>query len=120
MDLEVFIDANWVGSIDDRKSTSGGPFFLGKRLVYWTSKKQNCISQSTTEAKYVATIVNCSNIVWFKQLLTCTKEEIKHLVVVFYDNKNAINISNNPMMHTKTKHITIKYHFLRKLVQERW
>ncbi len=53
-------------SIDDRKSTSGGAFFLGKRLVSWTSKKQNCISQSTAEAKYVAVAVNCSNIVWFK------------------------------------------------------
>ena len=49
-----------------RKSTSGGAFFLGKRLVSWTSKKQNCTSQSTTEAEYVAATVNCSNIVWFK------------------------------------------------------
>ena len=66
LDLKVFIDANWVGNIDDRKSTSGGAFFLGKRLVSWTSKKKNCTSQSTVEAEYVAATVNCSNIVWFK------------------------------------------------------
>ena len=50
LDLKVFIDVNWVGSIDDRKNTSGGAFFLGKRLVSWTSKKQNCISQLTIDA----------------------------------------------------------------------
>ena len=59
--LKVFSDADWVGNIDDRKSTSGGAFFLCKRLVSWTSKKKNCISQSTKEAEYVTAAVNCSN-----------------------------------------------------------
>ena len=64
------------------KNTSGGAFFLGKRLVSWTSKKLNRISQSTAEAKYVATAVNCSNIVWFKQLLVGMKINFKDLVVI--------------------------------------
>ena len=63
LDINVFTDANWVGNLDDKKSTSGGALFLGKRLVSWTSKKQNCTSQSTTGAKYVVAIVNGSNIV---------------------------------------------------------
>ena len=67
MDLKVFIDVDWTGNLDDRKSTSSGAFFLGKRLVSWTSKKKNYTSQSTTEAEYVVAVVNCSNIVWFKQ-----------------------------------------------------
>ena len=50
LDLKVFIDADWVGNIDDRKRTSGGAFFLGKRLVSWTSKKKNYTSQSIVEA----------------------------------------------------------------------
>ena len=58
LDLKVFTDADWVGNIDGRKSTSGGAFFLGKRLVSWTSKKKNCTSQSTEEVEYVATAVN--------------------------------------------------------------
>ena len=66
LDLKVFTDVDWVGNIDDRKSTSGGAFFLGKRLVSWTSKKQICTSQSTSEVEYVVASVNCSNIVWFK------------------------------------------------------
>ena len=62
-DLKAFTDVDWVGSVDDRKNTSGGALFLRKRLVSWTSKNKNCISQSTIEEKYVAAIVNCSNVV---------------------------------------------------------
>ena len=85
----------------------------------WTSKKKNCTSQFTTEAEYVAAEVNCSNIVWFKQLLAGMKVEIKDPVVIYYDKKSAINILKNPVMHSKTKHISIKYHFLRELVQDK-
>ena len=67
----------------------------------------------------MAAIINCSNIVWFKQLLEGMKIEIKDLVVIYCDNTSAINISKNPIMHTKTKHIAIKYHFLRELVQDK-
>ena len=62
-EVKTFIDADWEGSIDDRKSTSGGAFSLGKRLVSWIRKNQNCISQSIEEEKYVAVAVNCLNIV---------------------------------------------------------
>ena len=68
-ELKAFTNVDWVGSIDDRKSTSSGAFFLGKRLVSWINKKHNCIFQSTTEAKYVFITVNCSNIIWIKKLM---------------------------------------------------
>ncbi|GLJ42627.1 hypothetical protein SUGI_0883480 [Cryptomeria japonica] len=58
--LKVFIDADWASNVDDRKSTTGGAFFLGGRLVSWMSKKKSCISQSTTEAEYVAAFMNCT------------------------------------------------------------
>ena len=58
LDLKMFIDADWAGNLDDRKSTSGGTFFLGKRLVFWTSKKKNCTSQSIAEVEYVVEAVN--------------------------------------------------------------
>ncbi len=66
LELRAYIDVDWVGNIDDRKSTSREAFFLGKRLVTWTSKKQNYISQSTIESEYVVVVVNCINIVWIK------------------------------------------------------
>ena len=64
------------------------------------------------EAEYVAAVVNCSNIVWFKQVLEGMKVEIKDPVVIYCDNTSAINISKNHVMYTKTKYISIKYHFL--------
>ena len=67
----------------------------------------------------MAEIVNCSYVVWFKQLLVGMKIEIKDPIVIFYDKTSAINISKNLVMHTKTKYIAIKYHFLRELVQDK-
>ena len=95
MDLKVFTDADWAGNLDDRKSTSGGAFSLDKRFVSWISKKKNCTTQSIAEAKYVATVVNNSNIIWFKQLLQGMKVEIKQPVVMFCDNTSVVNISKN-------------------------
>ena len=65
-ELRAYIDVDWDGKIDDRKSTSRGSFFLGKRLLTCTNKKHNCISQSTTKSKYVTAKVNCTNILWIK------------------------------------------------------
>ena len=62
LDLKLFTDVDWERNLDDRKGTSGGAFFLGKRLVSWTSKNHSCTSQSTIEAKYVAAAVNCSKL----------------------------------------------------------
>ena len=67
----------------------------------------------------MAATVNCSNIVWFKQLLVGIKIEIKDLVVIYCDNTSAINISKNLVMHSKTKHIAIIYHFVRELVEDK-
>lgn len=118
-DLTVYTDANWAGNIDDSKSTSGGAFFLGERLVSWLSKKQGCVSQSTVEAEYVAAALNYTNIAWIKQLLEGINEKVTELVAIFCDNTSAINISKNLVLHSKTKHISIKYHYLREEAQEK-
>ena len=118
-ELNAHIDADWGGNINDRKSTSGGALFLGKRLVTWTSKKQSCTSQFTAEAEYIAAAINCTNIVWIKHLLKGMKEEITKPVILYCDNTSAINISKNPVMHAKTKHIAIKYHYVRELVEDK-
>ena len=117
--LRPYIDDDWARNIDDRKSTIGGAFFLGRRLVTWTSKKQSCTSQSTAEVEYVAATINCTNVVCIKQLLKGMKEDIIEPVTLYYENTSAMNISKNPVMHTKTKHIAIKYHYVRELVQDK-
>jgi len=64
-----YCDADWAGSANNIKSTSGGCFFLGNNLVSWFIKKQNFVSLSTVEAEYIATGSSCSQLVWMKQML---------------------------------------------------
>lgn len=67
--LEVFTDADWANNVDDQKRTTNGDFLLGGRLVAWKSKKQTCVSQSTTEAEYVAESMNCTQTIWMRHVL---------------------------------------------------
>jgi hypothetical protein len=117
--LNAYTDADWEGSIDDRKSTSGGAFFLGKCLVAWLSKKQTSISLSTTEEEYIVVASCCTQVIWMKQTLEYLQVKYDHPITINCDNTNAISISKNPVMHSKTKHIPIKYHFLRDQVTQK-
>eukprot|EP00253_Pinus_taeda_P008504 PITA_08504 len=116
--LLYLTDADWAGSVDDRKSTSGGSFFMGSRLVSWFSKKQSSIALSTTEAEYVATASCCTQILWMMQTLQDFQISCTPPISILCYNTSAISISKNPVMHSKTKHILIKYHFLREQVIE--
>ena len=100
----------------ERKSTSGGCQFLGRSLVSWSSKKQNRVSLSTTEAEYIAAASCCAQLLWMRQTLkdycvTCDK------VPLLCDNESAIKIAYNNVQHSKTKHIEIRHHFIRDHVK---
>jgi hypothetical protein len=116
--LRAYTDADWVGSIDDRKSTSGGAFFLGSCLVSWLSKKQTSISLSTTKAEYIVATSCCTQVLWIKTNLKDIQVPCDQPVSIMCDNTSAINLSKNLVQHSKTKHIPIKYHFLREQVQD--
>ena len=104
--LTDFCGADWAGSADNRKSTLGGCFFLENNLISWFNKKQNCVSLSTIEAEYIAVGRICSQLVWMKQMLK--EYNVKQDVMpLFCDNLSSINISKNPIQHSRTKHIDI-------------
>ena len=96
MSLAGFFDSDWAGNADDKKSTTGGCFYVGVNLVAWMSKKQNSISLSTAEAKYMAAGSCCSQLLWMKKVLT--DYGISQVTMVVYcDNSSAIDISKNPV-----------------------
>ncbi|KAJ9547280.1 hypothetical protein OSB04_019823 [Centaurea solstitialis] len=120
-ELLAYTDSDYGGARLDRKSTSGGCQFLGARLVSWQCKKQTTVSTSTAEAEYVAAAQCCSQVLWIQnQMLDYGITFLN--TPVYIDNNSAISIVNNPVKHSKTKHIEIKYHFIRdsnekKLIQ---
>ena len=85
----------------------------------WLSKKQTSISLSTAEAEYIAAAACCTQVMWMKQTLQDMKVSIDEPISIKCDNTSAISISKNPVLHSKTKHIPIKYHFLREQVAQK-
>lgn len=113
-----YYDADWEGSANDRKSTSGGCFFLENNLISWFNKKQNSVSLSMDEVEYNATGSNCSQLIWMKQMVE--EYNVQQDVMTLYcDNLSAINISKNLIHHNRTKHIDIHHHFIRDLVKDK-
>ncbi|KAL8104805.1 hypothetical protein AgCh_028832 [Apium graveolens] len=110
-----YSDADFAGCKIDRKITSGSCQFLGGRLVSWFSKKQKSIFTSTAEAEYIAAGSYCAQILWMKnQLLDYGLEFSK--ILIYCDNQSAIVMTGNPVQHSMTKHISIRYHFIREHV----
>ncbi|GJV99640.1 hypothetical protein Tco_1554892 [Tanacetum coccineum] len=120
-DLEAYTDSDYAGASLDRKSTIGGYQFLGSRLISWQCKKQTIVSNSTTEAEYVAAASCCGQVLWIQNQMLDYRYNFMN-TKIFIDNESTICIVKNPMFHSKTKHIEIRHHFIRdsnkkKLIQ---
>jgi hypothetical protein len=111
--IHVFSDADFAECRLDRKSTSGTCQFLGSSLVSWSSPKQSSLAQSTTEAEYVAATSCCSQLLWITYTMSDFGEDYTH-VPLQCDSTSAISVAKNPVLHSKTKHIEVRYHFLRE------
>ncbi|KAK2975035.1 hypothetical protein RJ640_023932 [Escallonia rubra] len=112
-----YSNADYAGCKTERKSTSGGCQFLGHSLVSWSSKKQNSVALSTTEAEYMTVGSCCAQILWMKQTLLDFGLKYDHIPIL-YDNTSAIDSTKNPIQHSRTKHIEIKHHFIHDHVQK--
>jgi reverse transcriptase-like protein len=115
--LRGYSDADFAGCRLDRKSTSGTCQFLGSSLVSWSSRKQSSVAQSTTEAEYVAAASCCSQLLWIVFTLRDLNLTYRH-VPLLCDSTSAISVAKNPVLHSKTKHIEVRFHFLRDHVEK--
>ena len=117
-ELVGYSDSDYAGDQNDRKSTSGYAFLMTSGAVSWSSKKQPVVTLSTTEAEFVAAASSACQVVWLRRILTILNQEQSNPTVVFCDNISAIKLSKNPVMHGHSKHIDVRFHFLRDLVKD--
>ncbi|GJV11871.1 retrovirus-related pol polyprotein from transposon TNT 1-94 [Tanacetum coccineum] len=107
-DLKGYSDSNYVGCNMDRKSTTGACQILSGKLVCWSAKKQQSVAMYSAEPEYVVAAGCCANILWMKSQLSDYDIHYK-MVPIFCDNISAIAISNNLVLHSRTKHTDIRY-----------
>ncbi|GJV80997.1 retrovirus-related pol polyprotein from transposon TNT 1-94 [Tanacetum coccineum] len=113
----TFVYADHAGCKDDCKSTSGDLQFLGEKLVSLSSKKQDCIAMSIAEVEYVSLSACCAQVIWMRtQLLDYGYKYNK--ISMYCDSKSTIAISCNTVQHSHTKHIDIRYHFIKERVEK--
>jgi hypothetical protein len=112
-----FSDADFAGCRVDLKSTSGTCQFPGSSLVSWSSRKQSSVAHSTTKNEYVVVASCCSQFLRITYTLSDFGEECSH-VPLMCNSTSAISVAKNPALHSRTKHIEVRYHFLRDNVEK--
>jgi hypothetical protein len=114
-ELIAYSDSDYGGDVDDRKSTSGYVFMMGSGAVSWSSRKQPIVTLSTTEAEFIAAAHCVCQGIWLKRILECIGLEQRKCLTVLCDNSSTIKLSKNLVLHGRSKHIDIRFHFLRNL-----
>nr|GEZ74356.1 retrovirus-related Pol polyprotein from transposon TNT 1-94 [Tanacetum cinerariifolium] len=114
--LTAFADADHAGCQDTHRSTSGSVQFLGERLISWSSKRQKSAAISSTEDEYIALSGCCAQILWMRSQLSDYGLAFNKFLM-YYDNKSAIALCCNNVQHSRSKHIDIRYHFIKEQVE---
>ena len=115
--LEGYIDAAMASDLDGKKSTSGFLFTFAGRAVSWQSKLKKCVALSTIEAEYIVATEAGKKMLWMKRFLQdlgLKQDEY----VVNCDSQSALDLSKNSMYHSQKKHIDVRYHWLRLIVDQ--
>jgi hypothetical protein len=111
-ELIGYSDSNYAGCKVERRSTSGTCQLLGRSLISWSSKKQNSVALSITEAEYIVAGSCCAQILWMKATLNDFGIKFKQ-VSLLCDNESVVKLTSNPIQHARTKHIDVRHHFIR-------
>lgn len=112
--LTAYSDADFANDITTRKSTTGYVLMFNQGPVSWRSKRQKCVAQSTTEAEYIAVSDCTKEVVWIRRLIAGLGFLQPYPTSLFCDNQSAIKLIKNPEFHQRSKHIDIKYHYVRE------
>ncbi|KAI3767934.1 hypothetical protein L2E82_18363 [Cichorium intybus] len=115
--LEGFADADLGGCADSGKSTTGYVFTIGGTAISWMSRLQKSVALSTTEAEYMAIAEAAKELIWLKNFLSELGFQQEDCVL-HCDNQSAGHLSKNPVFHNRTKHIQMRYHFIRELIND--
>lgn len=113
-----YSDADWGNCPIDRKSYSGFSFILGGAAISWKSQKQKCVTTSTCEAEYVSLSLCVKEAVYLQSFLFEIGLKDFASATIHADNQGAICLSNDPVFHSRTKHIDIQYHYIRSIIKE--
>ena len=108
-----YTDADYAGCHDSRQSTTGSIFVNHGGPIAWTSRRQTCVAQSTTEAEYVAASETAKEAVWIRRALPDMHEGQGGPIIIYCDNQSAIQLVHHSDQRPKTKHNDVRYHFIR-------
>ncbi|KAH9150574.1 hypothetical protein LEN26_004051 [Aphanomyces euteiches] len=117
LDLCGYTDSDYAANPDNRRSVSGYCTFVGKCLVSWASQTQRIVAQSTTEAEYIALAQAAKEVLFMKTLNCELGNPIKTGSIIRVNNQPAMATASNPVNHSRTKHIDVRYHFVRERIQ---
>lgn len=117
--VDAYTDANWVGAVDDRRSTSGYFTFVGGNLVTWRNKKQNVVARSSVEAEFRGMALGICETLWLKLLMEDLGYPPKQPIQLYCDNKAACDIAHNPIQHGRTKHVEVDRFFIKEKLDEK-
>ena len=112
-----YSDADWASSLDDRHSTRGNVIMTAGGAVSWLSKRQATVALSTAEAEYVSMTTVVQEAIWIRRLLKCPGENTD-TITIYGDNQGVIKMTQNPVMHSQTTHIDIRYYFIWETVAD--
>lgn len=116
--LVGYVDADMAGDVDSRKSTSGYLITFAGGAVSWQSRLQKCVALSTTEAEYIAITEGCKEMMWMKKFLQELGQN-QESYVLYCDSQSAIHLSKNSTYHSRSKHIDVRYHWIRDVLENK-
>ncbi len=118
--LYGYSDSDWNGDIDTSRSTTGYSFLLAGGSITWNSRLQRSVSLSSTEAEYMAMCAAAQEMLYLKQLLLeLLQEQNSGPIILYEDNQGCMALAERPAFQPRTRHIRMRYHFVRELIEER-